>query len=93
MSMPWQGLGLVYMFPPTKLLQEVLSRIRTTGGLQVILIAPKRPTASWFPDLVEIHTAVMPLPSQRLLSQVVPGLRERQFRNNVGYLSLHAWKL
>nr|XP_054606083.1 uncharacterized protein LOC107379117 [Nothobranchius furzeri] len=46
---PWPR-TLLYAFPPVPLIPRLLDRIRSEQ-LSVILVAPRRVSASWFPDL------------------------------------------
>ena len=55
MSMPWdKERGLLYVFPPFKMVPQVLQKIAQSPGLQVILIALLQPAASWFPELMDL---------------------------------------
>ena len=96
LSIPWQGLGLLYAFPPFRLLPAVLSKFRQNQGCQLILIAPRQLSASWMPELLQlskedpIPLAVDGLP---LLTQEVRladgGSELRHYRPS----DLHAWRL
>ena len=97
MSMPWdKERGLLYVFPPFKMVPQVLQKIAQSPELQVILIALLQPAASWFPELMNL-TQEDPFPlfveGQDLLTQDVcmgGGVTEtRHFRPS----NLHAWKL
>ena len=97
MSMPWdKERGLLYVFPPFKMVPQVLQKIAQSPELQVILIALLQPAASWFPELMDL-TKEDPVPlfveGQDLLTQDVcmgGGVTEtRHFRPS----NLHAWKL
>ena len=97
MSMPWdKERGLLYVFPPFKMVPQVLQKIAQSPELQVILIALLQPTASWFPELMDL-TQEDPVPlfveGQDLLTQDVcmgGGVTETcHFRPS----NLHAWKL
>ena len=55
MSMPWDnGRGLLYVFPPFKMIPQVLQKIAQSPGVRVILIAQLQPAASWFPELMDL---------------------------------------
>ena len=55
MSMPWdKERGLLYAFPPFKMVLQVLQKIAQSPGVQVILIALLQPAASWFPELMDL---------------------------------------
>ena len=97
MSMPLdKERGLLYVFPPFKMVPQVLQKIAQSPELQVILIALLQPAASWFPELMNL-TQEDPVPlfveGQDLLTQDVcmgGGVTEtRHFRPS----NLHAWKL
>ena len=97
MSMPWdKERGLLYVFPPFKMVPQVLQKIAQSPELQVILITLLQPAASWFPELMNL-TQEDPVPlfveGQDLLTQDVcmgGGVTEtRHFRPS----NLHAWKL
>ena len=55
MSTTWDnGRGLLYAFLPFKLVPQVLQKIYQCYGVQMILVAPKQETASWFPEPLEL---------------------------------------
>ena len=97
MSMPWdKERGLLYAFPPFKMVPQVLQKIARSPGVQVILIAQLQPAASWFPELMDLSQEdpiPMVVEGQDLLTQEVcmgGGVTEtRHFRPS----NLHAWKL
>ena len=72
MSVPWSGMGMVYAFPPFKMLPAVLNKIRRSHNLSVILIAPRLMSASWMPELLEqSRCPPIPLDGHPLLTQEV----------------------
>ena len=75
MSVPWDhGRGLLYAFPPFKMVPQVLQKVTQSPGVLLILIAPLQATASWFPELLELsHEDPIPLyvEGQPLLTQDV----------------------
>ena len=72
MSVPWSGMGMVYAFPPFKVLPAVLNKIRWSHNLSVILIAPDLMSASWMPELLEqSRCPPIPLDGHPLLTQEV----------------------
>ena len=97
MSMAWDnGRDLLYVFPPFKLIPQVLQKIAQSPGVRVILIAPLQQAASWFPELMDLSQEdLIPLfvGGQDLLTQNVligDGVTEtHHFRTS----NLHAWKL
>ena len=57
MSVPWMGMGMVYAFPPFKMLPAVLNKIRMSNDLRVILVAPRMMSASWMPELLDVSVS------------------------------------
>ena len=88
--------GLLYAFPPFKMVPQVLQKVAQSPGIQLILIAPLQETASWFPELLELSQED-PIPlyaeGQPLLTQDVvltDGVTETShYRPS----NLHAWRL
>ena len=75
MSVHWDnGRGLMYVFPPFKMVPQVLQKVVQSPGVQMILIAPLQETASWFPELLDLSPED-PIPlyvdGQTLLTQDV----------------------
>ena len=97
MSVPWDnGRGLLYAFPPFKMVPQVLQKIAQSPGIRVILIAPLQQAASWFPELMDLAQED-PIPlfieGQGLLTQDVlsgDGLTETR---HYWPSNLHAWKI
>ena len=55
MSMPWDnGRGLLFAFPPFRMVPQVLQKIAQSPGVKVILIVQLQPAASWFPELMDV---------------------------------------
>ena len=55
MSMSWDnGRDLLYMFPPFKMVAQVLQKIAQSPGVRVILIAQLQLAALWFPELMDL---------------------------------------
>ena len=47
MSVPWDhGRGLLYAFPPFRMVPQVLQKVTQSPGVQLILIPPLQETAS-----------------------------------------------
>ena len=81
LSISWTRWRSVYAFPPSVLLQATLLKIREAAGVKVILVAPWRPAASWFPELLELARDRLPLHlSDGQLTQAIPGLRDNPTR-------------
>ena len=78
MSMPWdRERGLLYAFPPFKMVPQVLQKIAQSPRVQVILIAQLQPAASWFPELMDLSQAVLEIPAG-------PSARGRQLLHRTG---------
>ena len=94
MSVPWSGMGMVYAFPPFKMLPAVLNKIRRSRNLSVILIAPRLMSASWMPELLE-QSRCPPIPLDRhpLLTQEVWLPRGHVETRHYRPSNLHAWLL
>ena len=70
MSVPWDnGRGLLYAFPPFKMVPQVLQKIAQSPGVQLILIAPLQETASWLLDLSQEDPIPLYVEGQPLLNQ------------------------
>ena len=88
LSLSWKGLN-AYAFPPFPLLRRVLEKAREENP-RLILIAPDWPAQTWYPDLLSLAKARLPLRvSQDLLVQPRSGIRH----GNVAMLKLTAWLL
>ena len=97
MSISWDnGRGLLFAFPPFKLVPQFLQKIYQSQGVQMILGAPMQETASWYPELLELSQED-PIPlyvqDQPLLTQDVivsdGGTETRHYRPS----NLHVWRL
>ena len=94
MSVPWSGMGMVYAFPPFKMLPAVLNKIRRSHNLSVILIAPRLMSASWMPELLEqSRCPPIPLDGHPLLTQEVRLPRGHVKTRHYRPSNLHAWLL
>ena len=94
MSVPWSGMGMVYAFPPFKMLPAVLNKIRRSHNLSVILIAPRLISASWMPELLEqSRCPPIPLDGHPLLTQEVRLPRGHVETRHYRPSNLHAWLL
>ena len=86
MSMPWDNRrGLLYAFPPFKMVPQVLQKIAQSPGVRVILIAQLQQAVSWFPELMDLSQED-PIPlfveGQDLLTQDVLTGRQIYTRGN-----------
>ena len=94
MSVPWSGMGMVYAFPPFKMLPAVLNKIRRSHNLSVILIPPRLMSASWMPELLEQSCCPpIPLDGHPLLTQEVRLPRGHVETRYYRPSNLHAWLL
>ena len=97
MSISWdKERGLLYAFPPFKMVPQVLQKIAQSPGVQVILIARLQPAASWFPELMDLSQED-PIPlfveGQDLLTQEVCMGGSVTETRHFWPSNLHAWKL
>ena len=88
----WSGMGMVYIFPPFKILPAVLNKICRSCNLTVIFVAPQLMSVSWMPELEWPSYPSTPLDGHPLLTPEVwlPGChtKTRHYWPN-----LHAWLL
>ena len=79
LSISWDGLRLIYAFPPAPIVPKTLDRIRYSHGMTVILIALQHPSRLWHPLLLQLSLR----PRLRLwdvaLYRYVPNLCRPQF--------------
>ena len=96
LSISWQAMGLLYAFPPFKLIPAVLSKFRQSSGCKMILVAPRLMSASWMPELLELSQGqALPLevPGEPLLTQEVRQADGSVEVHHYRPLDLHAWRL
>ena len=87
---PWKDLN-VYVFPPFRLVERVVARVRETSNLSMTLVTPLWPEKTWFADLFLLLTQP-PLelsPWDHLLRQP----HFNRFHGGTHALNLHAWRL
>ena len=89
LSIPWEGLD-AYAFPPFPILGKVLRKAREEGP-RLILVAPRWPAQSWFPELLAL-SHVPPLELVVKPSSLVQP-RSGVPHANPSVLQLHAWLL
>ena len=92
LSVPWDNFRTAYIYPPTSLVRDVLTKLRDLD-LTVIMIAPWWPNQSWFPDLLELSIDLpveIPL-TWNVLTQPVKGQLKHHYNPQV--LNLTAWCL
>ena len=83
----WDG-RQAYAFPPFSLLPRVLVKVRSSRGLELMLVAPFWPQHHWFPDLLELLLEIpLFLPRRRDL------LRQPHFHQNLSVLQLTAFRI
>ena len=90
LSLSWEDLD-PYAFPPSAILDKVLSKIRDNPCQRIVIIAPGWPKMTWFWDLVDMSSQVpLSLPDR-------PDLLTQPFNqtphDNLVNLNLHAWLL
>ena len=90
LSLDWDGL-YAYAFPPPVLLQQVLSKVRASRSLRMLLVAPYWPARLWFPDLLDLAEGdPFPLPAwPNLLVHSVT----KQPHQDPDKFALHGWML
>ena len=54
LSISWDALGLVYIFPPAPIVPKTLQKIKDSQGTTVILIASQHPSRLWHPLLLQL---------------------------------------
>ena len=90
LSVPWELWATIFVFPPIGLLDEVIARLSSFKG-EGVLIAPLRPGAPWFTNLLDRAKEHMSLPQSLVLSQETS--RGRMFHPNPSIFQLQGWKL
>ena len=89
LSIPWTFQSVMYAFPPSVLLPQVLSKIRSERVPLVLVVAPLHPRQTWFTDMIELsltHAIRLPL--------LHPMLAQAHWvHENPSILHLHAWML
>ena len=58
----WGKLGVAYAFPPERLLLRLLYKLESSGRGTLIVVAPVRPSASWFPAIINLALWSFPVP-------------------------------
>ena len=66
LTSPWPRVEVIYAFPPTTILDKVVTRIREEKPPRLLLVAPDKPAATWFPSLKRIHSRKVKLDKARL---------------------------
>ena len=95
LSIPWDFEDLVYCFPPTAVMNQVLSKIRSAVNLDLILVAPLISTQPWFPVLHELSVG-RPRPLARQpgdLVQTLPGSLEYLVHPRPELFRLAEWRV
>ena len=86
---PWDHLST--SFPPFALLRQVLSRVRLSAGLSLVLVAPLWPQKEWFTDLLSLLISE-PLKLLQVWNLLVQP-HVQKFHRGLGTLHPHTWKL
>ena len=92
----WSRMGIVYAFPPFKMLPAVLTKMQGSRGLTVILIAPRTLSALWMRGLLAMsQPPPIPLAQEELplLVQEVALPDRGTETKHCRPLNLHAWRL
>ena len=93
LSISWDGLGLVYAFPPAPIIPKTLQKIKDSHDTMVILIASQHPSRPWHPLLLQLSRRP-PIPLTNVaLYQYIPNIRRPQFHRDPCLLDLAAWTL
>ena len=88
-SLEWTEM-VPYAYPPTKLIPEVLKKLRRSP-IRLYLVAPHWPNQAWYPEVLDLlfdRPLVLP-PWRRLLRQPVQEI----YHQNPRLLALHVWPL
>jgi len=90
LSLSWERMS-AYAYPPHQIMPQVLLQFKRTSVCRLILVAPRWPNQSWFPELSSLsQQAPLPLPARwDLLKQPQSNL----YHNAPEFLQLHAWLL
>ena len=87
LSLDWDEWKVIYLFPPTRLIFQALTKLRRFHG-EAMMIAPWWPTQAWFPSLVAQSKRSYKI-RQPVLTQVVNG--EIAYAPRCWTEALHAW--
>jgi len=93
LSTSWELPGTLWLYPPTALMTKVISKIRETNSITLILIAPDQPTRAWYPDLLSLtHRRTREVGRRKdTIIQHVPHLEEPITLEEPETLKLKAW--
>ena len=93
LSTNWELPGTLWLYPPTALMTKVISKIRETNSITLILIAPDQPTRAWYPDLLSLtHRRTREVGRRKdTIIQHVPHLEEPITLEEPETLKLKAW--
>ena len=89
----WPRNELLYGYPPTALVPQVLQRVRQSRDLRIILVTSTATTKAWHADLLDLAVQA-PLPVARTsgtLWQIPSGGTDRQFHPHPELFNLGAW--
>ena len=93
LSISWDGLGLVYAFPPAPILPKTLQKIKDSHGTTVTLVASQHPFRPWHPLLLQLSLRP-PIPQTDVaLFQYIPNIRCPQFYRDPQLMDIAAWTL
>ena len=93
LSISWDGLRLVYAFPPAPIVPKTLQKIKDSHGTTMILIASQHPSCLWHPLLLLLNQHPHTSLTYVAIYQYVPNMRWPQFHREPHLLDLAAWLL
>ena len=93
LSISWDGLGLVYAFPPAPIIPKTLQKIKGSQGTSMILTASQNPSRPWHPLLLLLSQRPRIPLTNVALYQYVPNRRRLLFHREPHLLDLAAWTL
>ena len=93
LSVSWDGLGLVYAFPPAPIVPKTLKKMKDSHDTTVILIASQHPSRPWHPMLLQLSLHPPILLTNVALFQYIPNIRRPQFHRQPCLLDLTTWLL
>ena len=82
LSISWDGLGLVYAFPPAPIVPHTLQKIRDYQGTMVILVSSQHPSRPWYPLPLQFSLHPPILLTDVALFQYIPNIRRPQFHRD-----------
>ena len=93
LSISWDGLGLLYAFPPAPIVPKTPQEIKGSHDTTVILITSQHPSRLWHLLLLQLSLRPPILLTNVALFQYIPNIRGPQFHREPRLLDLAAWLL